>query len=119
MRFQTYIVLQMFMDLLTNENLQLDSKLIYVTNGTTEVPKQLLVVMYNVWHIYYSKLFPHHSLYKLLHMCFKIPYLQSKNLLYASNEVTLPPYEINELEAYHQTYKSLFLFVNKFGDSVI
>lgn len=54
-----------------------------------------------------------------MQICNKLLYLQSKNLLHASNEVTLPPYEINELEAYHQTYTSLFLFVNKFGNTVI
>lgn len=105
--------------LLTNENQQLDSKLLYVTNESTKVPEQLLVVVHNVWHIYYSKLFSHQSLYKLMPICIKILYLQSKNLLHASNEVTLLPYEINELEAYHQTYKILFLLVNKFGNTVI
>lgn len=38
----------MVMDSLTNENLQLDSNLIYVTNGSTEVPEQLLVVVQKV-----------------------------------------------------------------------
>lgn len=94
--------------LLTYENRQLDSKLLYVTNESTEVPEQLSVVVHKVWHIYYSKLFPHHSLYKLMQFFIKILYLQSTNLFHASKEVTLPPYEINEPEAYQQINKICF-----------
>lgn len=79
------------------------------------MPEKLLVVVHKVWHIYYSKLFPHHSVYKLVQFFIKILYLQ----LHASNEVTLSPYEINELKAYHQINKCLFLFVNEFGSTVM